>query len=79
MGSYVYGSKAVCPFYVREAKKSITCEGLIDDQRYTVTHFPAEEEKRQFQDQRCGMQDYAIRCKLAAALLRKYEAQGSDD
>ena len=31
MGNYVYGVRAVCPYYLKEADKSITCEGIVPE------------------------------------------------
>lgn len=72
VANYVYGTKTVCPFYLKEAQKSITCEGLIDG-TCNMTRFNSEDEKTQYQSANCEMYNYTNCCKLAAALEKKYE------
>ncbi len=40
-----------CPFYISEAKTSITCEGIIGDK--TVNQFVNEKEKRNHEENFC--------------------------
>lgn len=53
MANYTGGANAVCPFYIREADKSITCEGAIPGAENAIK-FTTEEEKRRHQDRYCS-------------------------
>lgn len=72
MANNTGGTRTICPFYLKEAQKSITCEGLIEGTS-NMTRFDTEEEKLQYQSANCEMYNYANCCKLAAALAKKYE------
>lgn len=67
------GAKTKCPFYIKDAEKSISCEGMNDDVRCMVIRFRSEEEKAAYQEQKCQTYEYASRCWIAAALTKKYE------
>jgi len=72
VANYTFGSRTVCPFYLKEARKSITCEGLADG-TMSMTRFASEEEKQRFQAENCEMYNFDRFCPMAAALMRKYE------
>lgn len=74
MGNYTFGTKTVCPFYIKEALKSITCEGLTAGTD-NMTRFMSSEDKLCYQEQHCEMYDSENHCPLAAALMRKYEGE----
>lgn len=78
MGNTTGGGRAICPFYVKEAKQSITCEGLIDGAD-NMARFASADEKRVFQRERCERFDYEKRCPLAAALAKKTAADETND
>ncbi len=40
-----------CPFYITEAKTSITCEGIIGDK--TVSQFVSEKAKKEYEKNFC--------------------------
>lgn len=73
MANYSGGVDAFCPFYVKEADKSISCEGFYDGNTL-MTRFPSKEAKIEFMRKRCETKDYKS-CMLAAALIRKYEGE----
>ena len=72
MANYRTGASTICPFYLREAEKSIACEGLTPG-TCCLTRFAGKEEKEQFQAECCQGFEYAERCPLAAALMEKYD------
>lgn len=76
MTNFSSSARTICPFYIKEAKKSITCEGITDSVT-SVTRFGSYEEKRSYQHQNCERNDYAACCELAAALCRKYEERST--
>jgi len=65
------GGAVVCPFYLREAPKSVACEGLSDG-TVTLTRFTSREAKERYKLRYCDTFTYS-RCPLAAALAAKYE------
>ena len=74
MASYSGGAKAFCPFYLKESKKSITCEGLIDGVD-SLMRFRDETAKKNYQENHCNSERYYLRCRHAKALHEKYEEQ----
>ena len=64
------GTDTFCPYYVREANKSITCEGIIAG-TYSQQRFDTEADLHDFQSRNCFTRSYD-RCPLAAALIEKY-------
>ena len=71
MANYTGGVNTVCPFYQRESKYQITCEGLIRG-AYTQTRFDTEEAKLEFMRRACSSFSYAERCPLAQLLTKQY-------
>ena len=59
-----------CPFYICEARTTITCEGLISDK--TVSHFESEREKKEHQENFC-MGKCCRGCPIYGALAAKYQ------
>lgn len=53
-----------CPYYIRESKYSISCEGLEEGTEH-VTKFPTAKAKKDFQKTRC----YSIDCPCKAAMM----------
>ena len=74
MASFSGGANTICPFYIKEAKKSITCEGLIDGVD-CLMRFTDEGAKIAFQAENCERGDYFARCPQAVALEEKYEGE----
>lgn len=72
MANYAYGVKSICPFYLHEARMSITCEGFTTG-TVNMTRFASSEDKKAYQAGKCEMYAYAAHCPLAAALSRKYD------
>ena len=73
MATYTAGVKTICPFYIREARKSITCEGLIDGTD-GMMRFDDEAAKQRYQEEHCECADYFSRCRVAEALHKRYES-----
>lgn len=71
---FSFSASVVCPYYIRESKKSITCEGFTEDTDLS-TLFADQCGKQAFQVGRCDMFDYEDRCPLAAALAKKYAGE----
>lgn len=65
-------ANCICPFYLGETGKSISCEGMIDGVRARNV-FPTEEAKSSYMQTRCQTHAYARRCWHAAALVEKEE------
>lgn len=59
--------KTKCPFYIREAEYSITCEGIIPGTDI-ATRFTGEKEKREYQELLCY--HYPNNCPIR--LLQEY-------
>lgn len=64
------GGMAICPFYRREAKLSIICEGYTEKQQLGMK-FENEKEKLRWQQEYC-LRYYYPRCPLAGAVLNHY-------
>ena len=58
-----------CPFYIAEAKSSITCEGIVG--AATVSRFPSEEEKTYHEANFC-MGQTCSGCGVYSALMTNY-------
>lgn len=71
MPNYSGGVTTVCPFYQRESKYQITCEGIISGS-YTQTRFSSETEKLEFMMKACASFEHALRCPLARLLMQRY-------
>lgn len=71
MPNYSGGVTTVCPFYQRESKYQITCEGIIYGS-YTQTRFESESEKLEFMRKACASFEHALRCPLAKLLMQRY-------
>jgi ribosome-binding protein aMBF1 (putative translation factor) len=66
MANFSGGAKTICPYYVKEADQSITCEGVIPGTNIMM-RFPGVAEKNTFQGKYCSKHDY-LRCPQAAIL-----------
>lgn len=75
MANKEINAKALCPFFITESKKSITCEGIIAEQN--VTRFTSEEEKKAHQEQYCTKY-YCENCKIYKALSEKYTQEKNE-
>ena len=62
---------AVCPFFVREKRLEICCEGM-ENGAYTGVCFPMEENRRRWFAAYCGSFQYE-RCPYARMIGGKYE------
>lgn len=68
MGYDGYGQVMVqCPFYLRDNKLSIACEGILRETE-TLTKFKNEEEKGKFQKAQCFQ--YPNTCPIARHILK---------
>lgn len=72
MANYVGGVTSVCPFYQRESRYMITCEGLFEGMNLQL-NFDSEEHKQLYMSDACSSFDYVKRCPLAKLLMLKYE------
>ena len=75
MANYTGGANTICPFYIREAACSITCEGA-GAAVVLMMRFPSKDEKPLWQSQYCCTFGYP-RCPVAKMLLEKYGAGAS--
>lgn len=71
MANYSGGASVICPFYIREKDKSISCESHIGDSN--LTRFSSPEAKVTWQKYACCRKDYAARCEYARLMQEKYE------
>lgn len=71
MSNSTGGGKTVCPFYLKEAKFSITCEGIILGTQM-MTRFGSEEEKLNHQKCHCMRFTYKDTCPAAYFLTDEY-------
>ncbi len=69
MSNKLINVNALCPFFISESVKSITCEGIIGEQN--VTRFNSEQEKKLHQGKYCTKRDYE-NCEICKVLLEKY-------
>lgn len=67
-------ANCVCPFYMGETSKSISCEGMIDGTKARSV-FETQKEKKIHMETRCYSHRYAKRCWLAAALEGKWSEE----
>lgn len=74
MANFSFGARTVCPYYIREYKISLTCEGFIQG-TCCVTRFADEAAKIKYQANVCECYDYLSRCKIAAAVHEKYKEE----
>ncbi len=72
MGNYTAGVRTVCPYYVKESDKGITCEGIVPGTTQLI-RFNSALEKRRHQKIRCERRDYADVCALAKVLEERAE------
>jgi hypothetical protein len=64
------GGMAVCPFYERESRLSIVCEGDSESRNFGIK-FRSEEDKCDWEKKYC-LGFFYSQCPMAAALLRQY-------
>jgi len=76
MGNYTAGVRTICPFYVKESDKGITCEGIIPGTTQLI-RFSSTLEKRRHQQCKCERRDYADVCAIAKLLTER--AENEDD
>lgn len=62
----------LCPFYIRESQKSMTCEGFLTEESFTTTKFETEAQKFAYQRVYCWRENWS-KCVLAVMLNKKYE------
>ena len=68
MANYTGGALSVCPFYIHEAKFSISCEGPDESSGMRIC-FRSVKNKEEWQKTKCFEFDYELCCPLAMALL----------
>lgn len=70
MSNKTINVEAICPFFLCESKKSITCEGIITESM--VSRFDTEEEKQFHEKTYCTKYDFES-CEICKALGKKYD------
>lgn len=66
------GVKVVCPYYVKESDRSITCEGIIRCTE-TMIKFSSPRRKLAYQDVNCNDFSYSDNCPVARAIAGSFE------
>lgn len=69
MANKTIDALAFCPFYVCEAKTTITCEGIIGD--FTISKFANEHTKREHEKNFC-ISRHCQGCGVYCALMQNY-------
>ena len=69
MANKMIDALVYCPFYISEAKTSITCEGIIGDK--TVNQFETEKDKREYEKNFC-IGKCCRGCGVYSSLMYKY-------
>ena len=64
------GADTICPFYIKEARLSISCEGIIHGSSMML-RFKDESNKERWQSIACETYKY-MGCPLAALVCKKY-------
>lgn len=71
---YCENSRAVCPFYCKESKIQVVCEGLQKSQTLTIG-FRNKTSMAKWQEKTCYNMDCLKNCPLAGLLMKKYEGE----
>lgn len=69
MANKTIDAQVYCPFYVCEARSTITCEGVIG--AYTVNRFRSEREKLEHEQNFCTGK-WCRGCGIHSALMKNY-------
>lgn len=73
MGNWKGGANTICPYYIKEATFSITCESTIEH-AVNVIRFMTRELKEEYQHDFC--EDYCFRgCPIAQLLEERYKEE----
>jgi ribosome-binding protein aMBF1 (putative translation factor) len=78
MANYTFGVRTICPYYIKEAEKSITCEGLIPH-TVTMVRFASQREKVLHQRKHCEQYDAEKGCPIRAAIDKKIAQFGDSE
>lgn len=70
MANLTGSANAICPYYLREAPLSISCEGFAGEA--CLSRFPTKEARQQWQTCHCESINYARRCPYAAMMEDLY-------
>lgn len=65
-------TNTLCPYYIRDSQKQITCEGVVAGAE-TSMKFESEERKLEYQKQYCFL--YPNECMICKGLDAKYQAR----
>lgn len=71
MANFTGGVTTVCPYYIRETAKSITCTGVIRGTN-AMSRFENSEEKAKWQSSKCTTFCYS-NCPIARESEKHYE------
>lgn len=77
MANITGGALCVCPFYLREATMSISCEGFVGEA--CLIRFVSQRAKLEWQIAHCESMEYASRCPYAAMLEAMYAGNEKED
>ena len=69
MANKTINAQVLCPFFVTESKKSISCEGIIGYK--CVSCFEFTEEKEAHEKEFCTTRQF-YKCKIYSALMSGY-------
>ncbi len=70
MANTASGALAVCPFYLSDDKRTITCEGLTEEGKVLLI-FKDTQQRKEWQRNNCYL--YRCDCPLKKVLNSKYE------
>lgn len=70
MANTAGGALSVCPFYLRDEKKSITCEGFLNESRIKI-EFRDSEQRENWQKNNCYL--FRCDCPYKKIIEKKYE------
>lgn len=71
MANFTGGVLNVCPFYLRETNKSISCEGFAGEA--CLVRFRCQADKLKWATEHCERFDYVRRCPYAAMMEALYK------
>lgn len=65
-------TNTLCPYYIRDSLKQITCEGVVSGSKMSIK-FDNESEKIEYQRQHCFT--YPNECMICKGLDAKYQVR----
>ena len=77
MGNFHGGANTICPFYIKEAEKSITCESTIEGAA-NMLRFMTRELKEEYQHDFCECFCYRG-CPVAQLMEERFKEEKHDN